>query len=267
MHAFPCKRLASILVFSSVTVLLTACGSSGNSGATVTPPPTPTYPALTGNWSLSAMSQVTSLTYIMGGYITNTNGAVSGTIHLLNSGCYAITTDVPITGTVSTSGAFTATSSAVATQVITISGTVTSTALTAGTYSITGGCATGDHGTVTGYAAPPYSNIYSGNFISVPSRITIATMIATTQTGPDVDGFYHVTGTATFSGSPCFSSGTISASTIAGSYMAITITTSNGTVNFDGYDTDSTGKTVSGAYSVTGGICSGDYGTGSVTHS
>jgi len=269
MRASPCKRFASFLILSSIAILMTACGSKGSTTAPVNPPPPPsTYPTLTGNWSLSATSQVSSANYILGGYITNTNGTVTGTLHIINATtCFNIAQDLQITGTVSTSGAFTATSAAINSQVITISGTITSTALTGGAYSIAGGCDTGDRGTVTGYAAPSYSHTYAGNFISTPSHITIATTIVATQSGPDTDGFYHISGTATFSGSPCFSSGTITTSEIAGSYMAIVITTASGNIEFIGYDTDSTGKTVSGTYEVEGGLCSGDYGTGSVSHS
>jgi hypothetical protein len=49
--------------------------------------------------------------------------------------------------------------------------------------------------------------------------------------------------------------------------VSITINTTNGTVFFTGYLTDSTGKTISGNYSVSGGTCNGDYGTGTVSHS
>lgn len=246
-----------------LVVALAGCG--GSNSTTTSPTPTQTYPSLTGNWSLSATSQVTLDTYLMVGYVTNTDGSVSGTIHMLNSPCYSLAEDVPITGTVSTSGTLTATSSAVVNQVIKISGTITDTALSASTYSITGGCAAGDKGTVTGFATPSYSNTYSGHFVSTPSRITIGTTIALTQNGPDSDGFYHVSGTGSFTGSPCFTSGTISSSTIAGSYISVTVATANGTVVFAGYITDSTGKTISGNYTVTGGTCSGDYGTGSAS--
>ncbi len=85
----------------SAALFLSGCGSSGSSGSTSTPPPT--YPTLTGNWALTATSQVTKLNYQMGAYVTNANGSVSGIIHLLNSGCFTPTQDIPITGKVSSS--------------------------------------------------------------------------------------------------------------------------------------------------------------------
>ena len=249
----------------SAALFLSGCGSSGSSGSASTPPPT--YPTLTGDWALTATSQVSKLNYQLGAYITNANGSVSGIIHLLNSGCFTPTQDIPITGTVSSSGVVSATSTAVSSQVITLSGTVTSETLTAGKYAIVGGCGNGDTGTITGYIAPAYSNTYSGTFLSI-SGLSISTTVTTLQSGPDADGFYHVSGSVTFGGSPCFASGTIANSTIAGEYMEVIITANDGsTVTFGGYITDSTGRTISGDYEVTGGKCSGDHGTGSVSHS
>jgi hypothetical protein len=245
--------------------LLSGCGS----GTSVNPATSsPTYPSVTGNWAITANSQLTATTFQIGGYIVSANpGTVTGVIHALNSACYSLTQDVPITGTISTAGAISITSSVVSSQVITLSGTISNGSLSGGAYTITGGCAAGDHGTVTGYIAQSYGNAYAGSFFSIPSHLTIGTSITTAQTGPDVDGLFHVTGTATFTGSPCFTSGSITSSTIAGAYMSVTIATSNGTVTFYGYATDSTGKTVVGDYTVAGGTCNGDYGTGSVSHS
>lgn len=258
------RKLVSIAL-ASLAVVLSGCGGSGG-GTTATNPP-PSYPTITGNWALTATSQVTKLNYQMGAYITNTNGSVSGTLHLLNSGCFTPTEDIPISGTISSAGTVSATSSAVSSQVVAISGTVASGTLSVGKYSITGGCGNGDNGTVTGFIAPSYSNTYSGTFLSV-SKISISTTITTSQSGPDADGLYHLSGTATFSGSPCFVSGTITDSMVTGAYMAVTITANDGSsVVFGGYITDSTGETISGDYQVTGGKCSGDYGTGSVSHS
>jgi len=213
-----------------------------------------------------AVSQVVSQTTQIGGYITNTNGSVSGTIHMVNSGCFTLAQDIPISGTITFSGSVSATSTAVSGQVITVSGTMSESTLSAGSYSITGGCAGGDKGTLTGFMTPSYSNTYTGSFHSV-SGITTGETFAMAQNGPDSDGFYHLSGTATFTNSPCFTSGTISSSVVVGSYVAVAVTTNNsGTVAFAGNITDSSGKTITGEYEITSGACQGDSGTGSVSH-
>ena len=122
-------------------------------------------------------------------------------------------------------------------------------------------------GPMVGYMVPSYGNTYSGSFVSVSGPV-IGTTIATTQTGPDSDGFYHVSGAAAFQGSPCFTSATITSSMVSGAYMTVTMTANTGSiVTFGGYLADSTGKTITGAYQVISGTCSGDSGTGSVSHS
>jgi len=232
----------------------------------------------------------------MGGYITSSGGTVTGTIHVVNtSSCYTLAQNIPITGTYSSSsGAFTAVSSAVSGQVITISGTivagsVNSAVLKSGTYSVAGGCDNGETGTLTGYTAVSYTSGYLGYFYSgvvkststsTTGTITVTSGVSMTQSStPDANGFYHVTGSAVFSGSNCtttavttsLSSGTITASTIAGTYVSITITdTNNNVLTFTGYANNglfgniinATSNTPPG-YTIGVSPCypSGDYGT------
>ena len=210
---------------------------------------------------------------MIGGYLTNTSSAVAvnsntvtGTLHFLNSTCFTAAQDIPVTGTISAAGALSLTSSSISSQVVTATGTISGSSMSAGSYSIAGGCGARDKGTVTGFLVPAFTNTYTGTFTSVSGKQVGAT-ITTTQTGPNSDGFYSVTGTATFTSSPCFSTGTISTGAVTGSYLALQIATNNnGTVVFGGYDADSTGKTVKGSYEVTSGLCNGDVGTGSVSH-
>lgn len=246
-------------------ILASGCGGSGGSTSSsggTTPPPG--YPSITGNWSLAAASQVVAQTTLIGGYLTNTNGTVSGTLHMLNSPCYSLTTDVPFSGTLSTAGAVSLSSSAVSGQTISASGTISGGSLSSGSYSISGGCADGDKGTVTGYIVPSFTGTYTGTFVSGSTSIGVS--VTTTQSGPTADGTYQVSGSATFTGSPCFSSGTISSSAIAGGYMEVAITASNGgVVEFAGEITDATGKTITGSYEVTSGTCAGNSGSGSLS--
>lgn len=257
------RSLAQIL-FVSLAVALSGCGGSG----TITTPPT--YPSLTGNWELTGSSAPGTDTFGAGAYLTNTNGSVSGIIYMLDMGCY-LTPDnqimaIPVTGTVSaavgTLGVLSVTSSAVAGQVLSLSGTVSSDTLLGGTYSIIGGCAGGDKGTVTGYMVPPYTNTYSGTLGStINGGVAISTTIITTQSGPDADGFYHVTGTATFNsaGAPCLISGTITSSTITGMDMNMVITANDGSlVSAGGFLTDSSGQSIVGSYTITGSTCISD---------
>ena len=138
-----------------------------------------------------------------------------------------------------------------------------------GSYTVGGGCGNGDRGTVLGATLPSYTNTYSGSLIFGPNHSSVPMSMAITQTGPNSDGFYQVTGSATLTGSPCFSTATISSSYIAGNYIEITLTPNNGgEVDFIGEVSTSTGNTISGIsgnYVVNAGKCAGDFGTGSVS--
>lgn len=256
-------RLACV-GFICCLVFATGCGGTGSATSGKATPPPPQYPSITGNWSLAANSQVFSQSTLIGGFITNAGGSVSGTLHFLNSPCYSLPTDVPFSGSITTGGAISVTSSQVARQIVAVSGKITEGTLSSGTYTITGGCGNGDKGTVTGYIVPAFTNTYTGTFVSGSTSIGVT--VTTTQSSPTSDGIYQVSGSATFAGSPCFSSGTITSSAIAGGYMDVVITASNGgVVEFIGEITDSTGKTITGSYDVTAGVCAGNSGSGNLS--
>jgi hypothetical protein len=246
------KYAASILVLV-LSVFAVGCGGGGSSS----------YPDINGNWSLSGVSQF-GLHWFAGGHLSNADGSVTGTIHMLNSGCFNINSDVPFSGTISKSGTISLTSSPIANQVITVTGTMTGSTLS-GNYTISGGCSSGDKGTANGFSVPPFSNTYSGSFLSV-SGISVPVKLALTQTNDaDAHGLYQVSGTTTFT-SKCFTTGKITASAVAGGYMDVIVSTDNGgMVQFVGEVTDPTAKTIAGSYWVTSGVCAGDYGSGSVS--
>jgi hypothetical protein len=213
----------------------------------------------------------------MGVSMSTSGTAVSGILHFLDYSCFIkngnLLYETPVTGTVTSAGALSLTSSPVVGQTFSLAGTVTNGTLTDGTYSVSGGCGAGEHGTITGFAVPSFTGTYKGTFTSV-SGVKIGATITMTQTStPDSDGFFEINGTAAFSGSPCFTSGPIAGSASGdvfsfadGGFVQVQITTGNGLVVFQGVVTDLTGNTIDGNYSVTGGTgCAGDSGTGSAT--
>ncbi|HWB32944.1 MAG TPA: hypothetical protein VG714_07215 [Acidobacteriaceae bacterium] len=254
---------------------LCGCGGGGldrGSSSTSTPPPPNQTPALNGNWEIRAVSQISMTTYLVGGSLSTTGTDVSGILHIVNTpSCYVSPNgtiyDLPVTGTISTEGALSLTSSPVQNQTLQLSGTWSNGSIVSGTYSVTGGCGNGDHGTITGFVVPSFSGTYTGTFTSVSGLQIKTTIMVAQATTPGSDGEYSLSGTATFD-SPCFTSGTIAAdpySYVLGGFVETTITTGNGLVEFGGTITDSTGNTLTGNYSVTGGTgCAGDSGAGTV---
>ena len=262
-----------IPIVAMISFLCLGCGGGGGNSTsnTVSTPTTPSVPAITGNWSITATSVVSVGTVAVGGSLVSSGTEFLGVVHVLNSSCYNINTDVAVAGTITAgTNALTLTSAPIGGQVITVNGTISAAgnSLSAGTYTITGGCATGDHGSVTGFIAPAFTNTYSGSFTSISGPVITISVTTSQGAFPDADGLFHLTGTVTFQNSTCFNSGTITGSAVAGSFFQVTLTTNTGaTVLFVGNITDSTGKTITGTYQVTGGICGGDSGNGSISHS
>lgn len=268
--------MRTILAVLWALVLTGLCGCGGGSSNTGgTTPQKPTPPTLNGNWEIQADSEVSAnTTYLMGGNLDTAGTKVSGILHFLNFSCFLQSVpsgteidDIPVTGTVSSAGALSLTSSAVQQQTVKLTGTMSGGEIASGTYSVSGGCGNGEHGTITGFAVPSFTGTYSGTFASASGLVIDTTDTLTQSTTPSSDGSYTVSGSSTYTGSPCFTSGSIATSLVVGGFVQVQITTGNGLVLFTGTITDSTGNTITGNYSITGGSpgCAGDSGTGSVT--
>ncbi len=229
------------------------------------------YPNLTGNFGFSAQSQVTAgaTTSIGGALNTDGIGRITGTLHVEGSSCYLITDDVPIMGNVTLQGQLTLSSSMVKGQILTIMGSASpdGKSVTNATYTITGGCAAGEHGTVTGIVVQGFSGNYSGTLKS-NSGSSVSVSGSLMQAGtPDVHGFYMLSGMLNFAGSSCFSSAMVQNSDVAGLTMVLQLKANDGsTIDFFGVATDGTTRMVNGAYTVTGGTCNGDKGQGMLMH-
>jgi hypothetical protein len=281
------SRIIGVLVLS-LTALFCGCGSGSNGAVSHTqpsmPPPPPPTATVNGNWAMHLSSQSASGIGVNdgGGYFTTSGSAVSGAIHFLPSSCFYTVEEnndyldaISMTGTITSSGDLTLTSSPVqGAEVLTINGIISGNTLNGGTYSIAGGCADGDSGTVSGWAASPLGGTYKGSFLS-KSGLTIGTSVSITQASqPSSDGIYSASGNVTFSNSPCFSSGTFSPTDqgdpnqfIFGDFVQVEIETNGAaSVIFQG-TVDPTGKTIIGTYQVLGGLCTQDSGTGTVTQS
>jgi hypothetical protein len=238
--------LATILTMT----LCSVCGASVTSG----------------NWYLQTYSQVsaTGMSKMpqIGGSLNQTDSSITGILHVSNSDCFDWLADIPVTGTVNGNTA-TITSASTNGQVITITGTVSSN-LISGSYSIAGGCATGDQGTVSGVAVPSTAGNWSGDLSN--SGIGQAVAAAISQGAANSDGFYPLGGTLTFSGTPCFASGNLAAdqSWILGNQVQAIVNLSDGSqMALNGFLTDAAAaaKQITVNFSVNGGSCSGQSGS------
>src|ERR1051326_8095037 len=185
-----CAILAAVF---ACFVLLSGCGGGGNGAGNGSPAIIPTIVGLNGNFDFTAASQVTSNTAFIGGAVqTSSSGQITGTVHILDqSKCFAVATDVPLTGSINSNGQLTVTTASVGSQVITVSATSDGNTVSAGTYSVTGGCAAGDHGIVTGFKVQAFNGAYTGTV----DGATVTALLNQSSTAT-TDGFFTLSGTA-----------------------------------------------------------------------
>jgi hypothetical protein len=132
-----------------------------------------------------------------------------------------------------------------------------------GTYTIKGGCADGDQGTVEGTKVPQIPLTLNGTFTNSANNTFGATVQATEDSG-DPDGTFGITGSATFNAT-CFSSGKLKPGTfptgsfVLGNSVTLEIDTDRGTLMFRGATDVATGQ-IDGSYAILGSSCN-DTGT------
>ena len=270
------KHLESFL-WLLVLVLLCGCGGGartsdpslrpaarpilGPTSDIPTPPPPPQDSSIVSNWQFSTASALT-----IAGSISQSDGAVSGVVHVDGSNCFNRMAAVGLTGTLA-GGNVSLIATSVAGQVITLTGSIPDNALSdvyapgrfAGTYAINGGCANGEQGNVNGIKIGYIANILNGTFTATGGETFDVTGDMGQNAASSDEGSFGISGTVTFS-KACFSSGTItpgsfpSGSYIMGTSVAFVIETGNGTVAFLGTLNPDTSE-ITGDYTVSGGSC------------
>ena len=211
------KRILAVVILAC---FMPGCGDGSGPGSTPNPD------AITaGNWSFNTLSSPTDGHLIsIGGVLSASGATLSGTMAVDLSVC-SFNPQTAVTGTVSESS-FTLKSASIDGQVITIQGTMANSKSLVGTYSISGGCADGERGSIVGVYVPPLTGTWRATE-SVNGSDVVITLNLTQQTAAD-HGFFHVSGTASYSGSPCALSGTINSnlSFVTGNVVGIFVNTS-----------------------------------------
>lgn len=233
------------------------CGSSMTPPMVGGPPPT-----MSGSFGMTAVS-TSSGTLVFGGPIQSTpTGSVTATMRVDKTACFDFFTPLTFTGNISSGGQLSMTSSPFQSQTVTVSGMVSSdgTTISGGTFSISGGCAAGVHGTLTGFQVPLVNATYSGSFTAGGSTIGV-TVVLNQFNNPNNFG---LSGSAAFTnGSACglTSANIISGETgfIAGADVRAGMMDSTVTLvaNLNGTLTDATIKSFQGTLGLPNGPCTG----------
>ena len=242
-------------------------GCSGGMNTTMTQNPV----LMTGTFGATAHSQTTTTNYQIGGiFATDSSGHVIGHTHVDGSACFDFLLTIDFTGSINAQGQFTLTSSAFNGQTITITGTLSTDGqtITGGSFTISGGCANGDHGTLSGFALQGVFGAYQSNFTVNGNNIAVAVSLSANTSAPS--GLFPVSGTVTISNSGSCSlpsSGTLTGESGANAGADLHATFLNGQntlVSFQGVATDSTAKIVQGTWTINSGPCSGMTASGAL---
>lgn len=219
------KRASAYPLFLSIVFSLTLAGCGGGNKST----PAPDVPFSSGLNQIRATDPNGTTTFFtLGGNLTKSGNSVSGTMHINLPSCFPFSTDIPVTGTLGGN----APGFQINLNMTLPSGQTLAFSLTqlggqvenlGGTFNITGaGCA----GPAQGFAsvnALSLTGAWHGTVASsggTNGQMTIALM----QTGPDANGFFSGTGTATITGVTCFSTATVDPSSVligAGSKLVL----------------------------------------------
>jgi len=253
-------RLLQMSLASAILSVAVGCGGGSS--------PTVHAAIASGNWAVLLFSNANPpLPVTLGGSLMQQGNNISGILHVPDTTCFdPVLDDLVVNGTVD---GLTVTFSTVPIrgQTITISATAStagSTSTLKGSYTSVGSTCIGGNGTVAALLVSPLTGTFSGQ---VMGSLTSTVTANLTQTGPDAHGFFHLSGNFSFSGSPCFSSGTIASSSLSGIQADFAINTN------DGGQTAVTGlntmmgvtNNLSAVLIVRSGTCAGLAGNGTLT--
>jgi hypothetical protein len=119
--------------------------------------------------------------------------------------------------------------------------------------------------------ATNYSNIdgtYTGNFVDASNDQLAVSALLEQTTQPDLNGQFSLSGTASFPGNKCFvEQPTLTTSLVTGNSLSMTYTdTASGAVlTTSGTFNGAANQLTITSWSIVGGACNGDSGTGMLT--
>ncbi len=255
--------------------LLSGCSTSATSAAP------DAFANVAGNWQFSSATTAASLATTVAGNLTVSGADISGTLHPISGTCSS-PSNIPVAGSISTSGKLTLSSVGLpgAAAALSVSGTLSADgrSLSGISFAFTGlPCA--HPAAHTSAPAPrlnptpaiaqqylPIIGTYTGTFNGNDGTALPVSATLTQTTTADQNGMFHLTGNATFSNNPCLNTPVVTDSVVTGSTVAATYTDTrtNNSVSATGtFSDDATSLTISNW--TLSGNCGAETGTGLLT--
>jgi hypothetical protein len=268
------QRFAKLAAVLSVALVVTGCTNT-IIPYTGTAPPDTGSGALTGNWQVAAATTSgTSPFSALAGSVTQEAASSNGNAPVYAifqteqaDSCYVGEQVIPLQGSLGGTG-LPLTSLSVDGQYLTTNLTTSNNGSQfQGSFQISGGCADGVKGTLTGTKITALTGSYAGPTSSGANTVTLA---STQDSSSDGYGAFHLQGSATFTGVSCFSSAMLQygTSTVSGQQVIL---------NFVANDSDGSVINATGTLAVSGspltlsslnilsGSCQGDLGSATLT--
>ncbi len=224
--------------------------------------------SLSGNWVFAPNSSgvVLNLGFMQGAYET-----VSAIARLNGTSCVSPTNDILLTGSVGLDNRMMLVSAPFSGTTLTLQGQVAGDGkgIAAATWTFSGGsCASLGTAVVTATDFSAINGTYKGTFVDSSNNSIAVSALLEQTSQPDLNGQFSLSGTATFPSNNCFANQpSITTSMVTGSSLTMTYTdaASSTTLTAAGtFNAQATQLTITN-WSISGGPCSGDSGTGSLT--
>ncbi len=262
-YLFPARVGRSLLLAAPLCLI----GCSGG----ILPLSNASTSAISGNWQISSTAPAASRLPILSGSLTGSSTNVTGIFHAgSSSACISPAAPITLAGHTDVENTVTLTGP-VAGGTLTIAGTLSADgkSLSSAFYNITGGsCAFTGPADATAQSYSSVTGTYLGSFSD--SEGPVLTVTANLMQSPDsnTSGNFQLSGTGTFPNNSCFSSPiSISNSQVTGGSFTISYTdpTRLNTVTATGvFSPDANTLTIT-TWTLSGGNCLTDSGTGSFT--
>ena len=243
-----------------VALLLAGCGLANT--------PLQVGTSLSGNWAFTPASSgaVLNLGFMQGAY-----EQVSAIARLNGVSCVSPTTDILLTGSVGGDNQMMLVSSAFNGTTLTLQGQVSGDGkgIAAASWNFAGGnCGSMGKANVSATNYSAINGTYTGTFVDGSGNPIAVSALLEQTSQPNLDGQFSLSGTATFPGNSCFANQpSVTTSQVTGNSLSMTYTDTLGATTMTAIgslNAQATQLTITG-WSISGGKCNGDGGTGSLT--
>lgn len=253
------QKFISGIALAVCLLMLFGCGAA-NLNTTLNASATQQFSIARGNWNFNASSSTNpnSGQFLIGGHLEQNGKTLTGVLHIASSRCFKVDKDIPVSGTIDGEDA-SLTSLPVDHQVL-HAALIGHDASLVGNYSITGGCSKDDEGSLNGNLVPPVSGMWNA-IETQPDKSVVGVNLALAQSdNANPHGVYPLSGTLSFTGSPCQVSGHIRSGYVAGNIVVINAETdeaagSIGSLRMEGDFAAGHSPSIVGAYVYGAGTC------------